>query len=70
MKTKPSLTSPIIMAPSLRSLKHDEPNAALEWQASRLRWRSRELMVVCPLKGIVRWQQLLDPYYEEPLLVF
>ena len=29
-------------------------NAALEWQAGHLRWRSRELAVASPLKGLVR----------------
>jgi len=35
-----------------------EPNAAPEWQAVSLGWRSRELMAACPLKGCVReWQE-------------
>jgi hypothetical protein len=29
-------------------------NAALEWQAGSLRWRSGELLVACPLEGLVR----------------
>jgi hypothetical protein len=28
-------------------------NAALEWQAGNLEWRSRELMEACPLEGLV-----------------
>ena len=28
--------------------------AAPEWQASSLGWRSREIMVACPLEGLVR----------------
>ena len=28
-------------------------NAAPEWQAGSLRWRSREMTVVCPLEGLV-----------------
>ena len=35
----------------------ETPNAALEWQASSLGWRSRELMAACPLKGLVRSEQ-------------
>ncbi len=30
------------------------PNAAPEWQADSLRWRSREIMEACPLEGLVR----------------
>ncbi len=30
------------------------PNAAPEWQARNLGWRSRLLLVACPLKGLVR----------------
>ena len=30
------------------------PNAAPEWQAGSLGWRSRELVVACPLEGLVR----------------
>jgi hypothetical protein len=30
------------------------PNAAPEWQARSLGWRSKELMVACPLEGLVR----------------
>ena len=30
------------------------PNAAPEWQAQSLWWRSREIMVACPLEGLVR----------------
>jgi len=29
-------------------------NAAPEWQAGSLRWRSGELLVACPLEGLVR----------------
>jgi hypothetical protein len=29
-----------------------KPNAALEWQARRLRWRSKEMMEACPSKGL------------------
>ena len=29
------------------------PNAALEWQAGSLRWRSREMIEACPLEGLV-----------------
>jgi hypothetical protein len=29
-------------------------NAAPEWQAGRLGWRSRDLVVACPLEGLVR----------------
>ena len=29
-------------------------NAALEWQAGSLGWRSRELVEACPLEGLVR----------------
>jgi hypothetical protein len=29
------------------------PNAAPEWQAGSLRWRSGELVVACPLEGPV-----------------
>ena len=29
-------------------------NAAPEWQARRLGWRCRELVVACPLEGLVR----------------
>jgi hypothetical protein len=32
----------------------DPSNAALEWQASSLGLRSRELLVACPLKWLVR----------------
>ncbi len=32
----------------------DEPNAAPEWQARSLVGRSRELVVACPLEGLVR----------------
>ena len=32
----------------------DNPNAAPEWQARSLGWRSRELEVACPLEGLVR----------------
>jgi hypothetical protein len=28
-------------------------NAAPEWQAGSLEWRSRELMAACPLEGLV-----------------
>ena len=38
----------------------DPWNAALEWQAGSLRWRSRELMVACPLEGLVRSVVLLE----------
>jgi len=31
-----------------------KPNAALEWQARSLSWRSRELMAAYPLEGLVR----------------
>ena len=34
-------------------LRHS-PNAAPEWQAGRLGWRSKELVVACPLEGLVR----------------
>jgi hypothetical protein len=30
------------------------PNAAPEWQAENLGWPSCELMVACPLEGLVR----------------
>jgi hypothetical protein len=33
-------------------------NAALEWQAGRLGWRSWDLMVACPLEGLVRRRNL------------
>ena len=29
-------------------------NAALEWQAESMRWHSKELVVACPLEGLVR----------------
>jgi hypothetical protein len=32
----------------------DQPNAGLEWQARSLGWRSGELVVACPLEGLVR----------------
>lgn len=32
----------------------EKANASPEWQAGSLGWRSRELMVACPLEGIVR----------------
>jgi hypothetical protein len=31
------------------------PNAAPEWQAGSLKWRSNEWMVACPLEGHVVW---------------
>jgi hypothetical protein len=31
----------------------DPSNAALEWQARRLGWRSRKQMAACPLEGLV-----------------
>jgi hypothetical protein len=43
----------------MRSSCHSEANAAPEWQAGSLRWRSRELSVACPLEGLVsraQWQ--------------
>ena len=30
-------------------------NAAPEWQARRQGWHSRQLVVACPLKGLVGW---------------
>jgi hypothetical protein len=30
------------------------PNAATEWQAMSWGWRRREIMVACPLEGLVR----------------
>ena len=36
------------------------PNAALEWQAKNLRWRSREVVVACPLEGCVGLHVLQD----------
>jgi hypothetical protein len=33
--------------------RQDPSNAAPEWQARRLGWRSRELKVACPLEGAV-----------------
>jgi hypothetical protein len=30
-----------------------QTNAAPEWQARSPRWRSREMMVACPLEGLV-----------------
>ena len=43
----------------VRQLRHNKqtsggPNAAPEWQAKSLWWRSREIMVACPLEGLVR----------------
>ena len=38
-------------------------NAAPEWQAGSLRWRSRELVAACPLEGLVR---RLNKEYEQP----
>jgi len=35
------------------ALAHQQPTAALEWQASCLGWLSRELMGACPLEGFV-----------------
>jgi hypothetical protein len=35
------------------------PNAAPEWQAMSLRWPDGELVVACPLKGLVRSAQIL-----------
>jgi hypothetical protein len=32
----------------------DPSNAAPEWQALSMRWRSREIVVACPLEGLVR----------------
>jgi hypothetical protein len=29
------------------------PNAAPEWQAKSVGWRSRKLVVACPLEGLV-----------------
>ena len=37
----------------------DPPNAALEWQAKSLGWRSRKLIEACPLEGLVRWPRKL-----------
>lgn len=34
-----------------------ESNAAPEWQARSLGWRSREVMAACPLEGLVGWAQ-------------
>jgi hypothetical protein len=36
-------------------------NAAPEWQAKYLRWRSRELEVACPLEGLVRLLKQKSP---------
>ena len=36
------------------------PNAAPEWQAMSLRWPDGELVVACPLKGLVRSAQILS----------
>jgi hypothetical protein len=36
------------------------PNAAPEWQAMNLRWPGGELVVACPLKGLVRSAQILS----------
>jgi hypothetical protein len=34
-------------------------NAAPEWQAGSLRWRSSELRAACPLEGLVRTAEYL-----------
>lgn len=50
---------PVRLADAIRRLQcfHTPSNAAHEWQAKGLRWRSRELAVACPLDGLVRgWQ--------------
>jgi hypothetical protein len=39
----------------------DPSNAAPEWQAHTLRWRSRELAVACPLEGLVRRRSKEEP---------
>jgi hypothetical protein len=35
-------------------IRFSDPNAALEWQARILGWRSWALTVACPLEGLVR----------------
>jgi hypothetical protein len=40
--------------PNIRPFLPETPNAAPEWQAWSLRPRSKELVVACPLKGLVR----------------
>jgi hypothetical protein len=37
-----------------RSFWRDPSNAAPEWQAKSMWWRSRDLVVACPLEGLVR----------------
>jgi hypothetical protein len=36
------------------TVSSDPSNAAPEWQAGSIGWRSRELVVACPLEGLVR----------------
>jgi hypothetical protein len=45
---------PIVLRVSCSGSGLLSPNAAPEWQARILRWRSREIMVACPLEGLVR----------------
>jgi hypothetical protein len=37
----------------------DTDNAAPEWQARSFGWQSKELIVACPLEGLVRTANLL-----------
>jgi hypothetical protein len=46
-------------------LVHDPSNAAPEWQAGSLRWRSGELLVACPLEGLVRRPSPIDGLREK-----
>jgi len=41
-------------------LNRNLSNAAPEWQAMNLRWPGGELVVACPLKGLVRSAQILS----------
>jgi hypothetical protein len=38
----------------IESPLYRRPNAAPEWQAEILGWRSKELVAACPLEGLVR----------------
>jgi hypothetical protein len=46
--------SMIVDSGTTRSIFPKMPNAAPEWQAGKLGWYSRELVVACPLEGLVR----------------